>query len=66
MVHTIVVHVNVVGPDEGPYATLDEVRQSIEEAIAGIGEFDVDAAAHEDGIEVWTIDEANADMPATH
>lgn len=58
MTKTMTVQLTVVGPDEGPFASLDELREAIESACADIGSFDVDATNSEDGTEIWTIDEA--------
>jgi hypothetical protein len=58
----IPVLVEIVAPDD-QFATVDEAREALEEAIAGMGEFDVRAMDNEDGEEVWMVDAAHADMP---
>jgi len=56
---------------EGARATLDTVREAVEEACAEIGDVWVTVEddgrvtlASDDGEECWTVDEASADMPA--
>lgn len=54
----VMVRLKLVGPDEGRTANDEELRDAIESECAGIESFDVDSETHEDGTEVWTIDEA--------
>lgn len=63
------IKVTLVAPDadedgtpENGAADLDELRVSLEGAIADVGEFDVDAAEHPEGVEVWTIDGATVTL----